>query len=113
MTRLDSNFTEADGTTPAGGTSTGIGFAIAWQKGPCPFVKVEPSGEMIQPARNGAFLIEVLEACRARLVAYQDSPYACVENAQALKNLETSIGNLKSRLNRRAKAGKLGTHAKD
>lgn len=108
MTILHNHFTEADGTTPAGGISTGVGYTIAWQNGPCP---IQEDGS--QPARNGAFLIEVLEACELRLEAYQASPFNCQENANALSDLGLSIHHLKSRLNRRKAAGTLGTHEKD
>mgnify|MGYP000170765328 CR=1 FL=1 len=104
---MDSNFTDDKGR-PAGGISTGIGYTIAWQTGPCP---IEADGS--QPGRNGAFLIEVLESCEARLGAYQDSEFACDENAEALFDLNNSIAALKSRLNRRKDAGTLGTHEKD
>lgn len=105
---LDKHFTEADGTTPAGGISTGVGYTIAWQTGPC---LIEDDGS--QPTRNGAFLIEVLEACEKRLQFYQASPFACAENAVALVNLNESIRCLKTRLSRRKDAGTLGTHEKD
>ena len=105
---LDTHFTEPDGSTPAGGISTGIGYTIAWQNGPCP---IEDDGS--QPTRNGAFLIEVLEACEKRLEAYQDSQFACAENSASLEHLCLSIRSLKSRLDRRKAAGTLGTHAPD
>lgn len=38
---------------PDGGQSYGIGFAICWQR-----------GSLQEQGRNGAYLIEVLEACR-------------------------------------------------
>lgn len=42
---------------PDGGQSYGIGFAIAWQR-----------GSIQEQGRNGAYLIEVLEACLDELV---------------------------------------------
>lgn len=88
---------------PAGGTSAGIGFTIAWQRGPCPTPE----------QRNGAFLIEVLESCAERLCFYQDSEFDCEENARALGALYRSIAALKERRDRRRDAGTLGTHEKD
>ena len=88
---------------PEGGCSSGVGYTISWQRGPC------PSPE----ARNGAFLIEVLESCEKRLAYYQSSEFACDENADALVFLAESIASLKSRLDRRRDAGTLGTHKPD
>lgn len=104
---MDNNFTNPHGR-PSGGISTGIGYTIAWQNGPCP---IEEDGS--QPCRNGAFLIEVLESCEARLKHYQESDFACVENATALEHLEDVIGYLKTRRDRRRDAGTLGTHEPD
>ncbi len=110
-TQHENHFTDNDGR-PAGGISTGIGYTIAWQNGPCPIIK-DVDGNDFQPERNGAFLIEVLEACRARLLAYQSGEFACVENSQALTDLEYSITHLETRRDRRKDAGTLGTHEKD
>ena len=107
MNRLDSNFTDAD-DRPAGGISTGVGYTIAWQNGPCPIMK-----DGSQPDRNGAFLIEVLESCEARLKHFQEGDFACAENAAALDYLEDVIGQLKTRRDRRRDAGTLGTHDPD
>ena len=57
-TQHESHFYDTDGK-PAGGISSGIGYTIGWQNGPC---LIHEDGS--QPDRNGAFLIEVLEACR-------------------------------------------------
>lgn len=99
---MDNNFHDKDGN-PAGGSSTGIGYTIAWQNGPCPNVD----------DRNGAFLIEVLESCYNRLAHYQDSRFACVENEAALVNLAACIYSLKMRRDRRTREGTLGTHEVD
>jgi len=50
---------------PDGGISDGPGFTVSWQRGPL----VLPDGTELP--RNGAFVEEVLGACRDRLVTYQ------------------------------------------
>lgn len=104
---IDAHFHDENGK-PAGGISSGPGYAIAWQNGPCP---IEPDGS--QPKRNGAFLIEVLEAGAKRLEFYQDGEFACEENADALANLQSAIQRLCTRRGRRKDTGTLGTHEKD
>jgi hypothetical protein len=81
-----------------GGISTGIGFTIAWQR-----------GGLNTAGRNGAFLIEVAQACQLQLQYYQNSKYACIENAEALRHLDEAITWLQARRDRRAVEGKLGT----
>lgn len=81
-----------------GGISTGIGFTIAWQRGP------------LTDGRNGAFLIEVLKSCRQQLIQYQLGKFACKENQEALDQLNQSIASLEKRAARRMAEGKLGTH---
>lgn len=95
---LNKNWLTDDGLHD-GGVSTGIGFTISWQRGP-----VHEEGD-----RNGAFLIEVLEACENQLKVYQDGKFVCEENADALEYLNKSIGRLKDRLNRRKEEGTLGS----
>lgn len=104
---IDAHFHDQDGK-PAGGISSGPGYAIGWQNGPCP---IEPDGS--QPKRNGAFLIEVLEAGQERLEFYQKGEFNCQENAAALHHLTRCIELLKERRDRRKDAGTLGTHEKD
>lgn len=107
MKSIHKNWNDSSGA-PDGGVSTGIGFTISWQRGPCP---LQPDGT--QPDRNGAFLIEVLEACEAQLIHYQSGKFNCHENADALDNVGRALKALRSRLNRRADGGKLGTHKPD
>ncbi len=98
MEPINRNWTDRNGL-PQGGVSTGVGFTIAWQRGP-----------LNEAGRNGAFLIEVLEACEHQLAYYQDSQFACEENAVALSHLNGAIAMLRSRRDRRATEGTLGTH---
>jgi hypothetical protein len=108
MEPINENWVKADGTHD-GGISTGIGFTIAWQRGP-----LDAAG------RNGAFLIEVLESCLHQLYRYQfadfdrtpEKPgkYACPENQEAINHLELGLEALKARRDRRQQEGTLGTH---
>lgn len=90
---------------PDGGVSTGIGYTIAWQRGP---LKIEN-----QDNRNGAFLIDVLEACKNQIDTYQDGPFACEENKRAQTHLYLCLQSLKARADRRHAEGALGTHKLD
>ncbi len=87
-----------DDCIPDGGTAYGEGFCISWQRG------------SLEKGRNGAFLIEVLEACKSQLMFYQNSKFPCEENQIALQHLEKCIAALESRIARRQMEGKLGTH---
>ena len=91
------NWTDEDGNHE-GGQSIGIGFTIAWQR-----------GSLNEMGRNGAFLIEVLEACQAQLEHYQLDKFACPENQDALSCVESAISHLQARRDRRQRVGMLGT----
>jgi hypothetical protein len=101
MTLINQNWTDEQGNHQ-GGVSTGIGYTIAWQRGP-----------LNVAGRNGAFLIEVLGSCRDQLAYYQGSSFACQENQSALDSLDKAIAYLMSRRDRRKEVGTLGTHVKD
>lgn len=91
------NWTDGEGDHQ-GGVSTGIGFTIAWQRGP-----------LNVAGRNGAFLIEVLESCRSQIEYFQGSKFACNENLEALENVNRAMDALRKRRDRRSEAGILGT----
>ena len=101
MEPINKNWTNEDGTHN-GGVSTGIGFTISWQRGP-----------LQEAGRNGAFLIEVLEACHSQLSYFQDSSYPSQENIGALEALKECVKHLESRRERRQAEGTLGTHQPD
>lgn len=96
---------------PAGGFVVGPGLNIEWQNGPTPRVK----GQLMDPPERtrGAFIEDVLEAARRRLQFYQDSPWACNENANALQHIEMAIADLESREKRRIAQGIAGTNELD
>ena len=87
-----------DDQTHDGGQSFGPGFCIAWQRGP-----------LMESGRNGAFLLDILRVCAARIIHYQAGKFACDENDVALEHLNQAIASLESRLSRRESEGKLGT----
>jgi hypothetical protein len=98
---INRNWSDEDGNHQ-GGISTGMGFTIAWQRGP-----------IKEGDRNGAFLLDVLGACRSQLEYYQEGKYSCVENAIALEHVLAAIDALESRKNRRNAEGVLGAHEPD
>jgi hypothetical protein len=100
MNPISQFWSTADGL-PDGGQSSGIGFSIAWQRGP------------LTGGRNGAFLIEVMEACLAQLIYYESTPFDSPENEQAREHLSRSIEILKARRDRRESQGILGEQIPD
>jgi hypothetical protein len=98
---IHTNWTNEDGTH-AGGISTGVGFTISWQR-----------GALNTAERNGAFLMEVLDACRHQLMYFQQSKFACEENLLALQHIDEAMFSLQSRRDRRQDQGTLGTHETD
>ena len=104
---INRNWTNEDGTHN-GGVSTGIGFTISWQRGAVHIP--DDSGERNENGRNGAFLLEVLDACRNQLEYFQDTYNPSEENEKALASLKECIGYLNARLERRKLEGTLGTH---
>lgn len=88
---------------PNGGVVTGKGLEIEWQKGP-----LGRGAERKEP--NGAFVETVIAAALQRLEFYQDSEFACSENASAIQNLKSALGVLEYRTMQRKAAGVEGTH---
>lgn len=94
-----------DAGRPAGGTTSGRGFAIEWQNGPL----VDPAtGERREP--TGAFVEDVIAAAVGRIRFYQESEFACRENALALTKLEEALHWLDHRTRDRERRGVEGTH---
>lgn len=90
---------------PAGGVSSGRGIAISWQNGP---LGRHGSKERKEP--NGAFVADVLEACRGRIEHFQEGKFACNENEQMLYHIKEAIALEKKRTQRRINEGTEGTH---
>jgi hypothetical protein len=87
---------------PLGGITKGRGIEIRWQKGP-----LGRGGERIEP--NGAFVEGVIAAALGRLKVYQDSKFACPENAQAILHLAAALKELEDRTAEREERGVGGT----
>ena len=92
---------------PAGGVSSGRGFAISWQNGP-----LGKADWHVEPEANGAFVEDVIQAVIGRLAFYQDSKFACMSNAKAIMALEQAAYELDQRTKDREKRGVEGTHEK-
>ena len=90
---------------PSGGTAFGPGFCISWQNGP--LGRPEDDG---YPRLNGAFVEGVLRAVLNRIYFYQNSKFACEENAKASQLISEALSILESRRNRRVSAGTYGTN---
>lgn len=89
---------------PAGGVAAGVGVSVTWQNGP-----LGRGADRIEP--NGAFVETVIAIAVDRLRFYQESRFACIENAVALGNLEAALRALENRTLRREALGVEGTHS--
>lgn len=87
---------------PFGGQASGTGFNINWQEGP---LVVE--GERQSP--NGAFVETILEVAKERLEFFQQSPFKCEENEEAIEAIADALFILNRRTSRRTDEGKEGT----
>jgi hypothetical protein len=90
---------------PHGGTFEATGIDISWQKGP-----LGRGEDRKKP--NGAFVETVIKAALQRIEWYQDSEFACSENASAIQNLKSALGVLEFRTMQREGAGVEGTHGR-
>ena len=79
-----------------------VHLAIRWQDGPV--------NRLAGEEPNGAFVEDVIDVCKRRLEFYQDSPFACEENAAAVDALDEALGYLLSRRKDRAERGVQGKH---
>lgn len=92
-----------DKGNPTGGYVKGVGLQIDWQKGP-----LGRGPDRVGP--NGAFVETVLAACVSRLKFYQDSGFACRENALAITKVEEALLWLDKRTRDREERKVEGTH---
>jgi len=97
-----SNFTDPD-LNPTGGSVRGTGLTIDWQDGP-----LGRGVERKEP--NGAFVETVIDAARQRIQFYQESKFACRENAIAITKLEEALLWLNKRTADREKRQVEGEH---
>lgn len=92
-----------DAGRPAGGVTTGTGFTISWQNGP-----LGRGSERKEP--NGAFVEDVIDAARDRLTFYENSPFNCEANRQAISHLTAALEILAARTADRERREVEGTH---
>lgn len=88
---------------PTGGGVRGTGLWIDWQHGP-----LGRGEERKEP--NGAFVETVIAAAKQRLEFYQESDFACQENADAIESLDEALRDLDSRTKSREEREVEGTH---
>ena len=105
---------ETEGGNPAGGFAKDIGqgpagypqelvrFLIIWQRGPID----REAGE----EANGALVEDVIDVCKRRLEFYQESPFACEQNARAIEHLKMALNYLLERRGDRRERGVEGKH---
>ena len=92
------------GGNPMGGSVNGRGIIIDWQNGP-----LGRGEDRIEP--NGAFVETVISAAIQRLGYYQESKFACEENAKAIISLTQALAFCESRTANREKREVEGTHS--
>lgn len=88
---------------PAGGTVRGVGMAIDWQNGP-----LGRGDDRQKP--NGAFVETVIAAAKQRIEYYQETGFACRENAIAITKLDEALMWLNKRTQDREARQVEGTH---
>lgn len=92
-----------EGKVVSGGTAHGNGFFIAWQDGPL-------GRDEDRVAPNGAFVEDIIDVCRDRLMAFQSSRLACPENQAAINALSAALAVLEDRTKAREDRGVEGTY---
>ena len=95
-----------------GGDAVGIGLRIDWQDGPLERER-NKDGELVAKdpsAVNGAMVEDVLDVVHRRLESYQESSFACGENAAAMGHVQDAMNALDIRRMRRDEAGVEGLH---
>jgi hypothetical protein len=103
---IEATNTIDDQGNPTGGEVRGVGIVIDWQDGPL------GRGDS-RKAPNGAFVEDVIDAARQRLVFYQEASagrFACPENAIAIHFLINALDALDSRTQERERREVEGTH---
>ena len=101
---FEQHWHDANGN-PAGGVTSGKGMCLSWQNGPLGRgeTRTEP---------NGCFVETVIAAVIGRLEFYQESPFACMANADAIAHLKSAADVLDARTREREARLVEGTHAR-
>lgn len=68
-------------------------------------------GPIKENGLNGIFMEDLMLMCVDRLEHFQDSEFACYENAEAIQGIMTAIKALRKRTNKRKERGVEGTSA--
>lgn len=92
-----------DRGNPSGGWARGPGISIEWQNGP-----LAVDGERREP--NGAFVETLIAITKERIEHYQQSKFACEDNATAISHLQHALEALEHRTIEREQRGVEGTH---
>lgn len=98
------NKKDAEGN-PTGGGVSGKGLSIFWQDGPR-----TPDAEGNLAPSNGAFVEDVIFAAIQRLSWFQESKYKTDENAEAAAFLNSALGALDRRRQKRIARQVEGKH---
>jgi len=77
---VTSQFITDEEGNPSGGKTEAIGIDINWQH-----------GVVSEGGHNGAFLEDVLEAARQRLLYFNESKFRCRENSLAITKIEEAL----------------------
>ena len=102
------NETDADGN-PAGG------YALDQQTSSRPprmqiYFQDGPVNREAGEGANGVFVEDLIEVAKIRLQFYQESAFACAENAEAIEHLKSAILALTRRRDDREARGVQGQH---
>lgn len=89
--------------SPAGGSTSGLGFCISWQNG-----GLGRGPDRSEP--NGAFVETIIAAAKGRLEHFQASGLSCEYNAVAIMHLERALEALDRRTKDREARDVEGTH---
>ncbi|ARV76902.1 hypothetical protein PHABIO_271 [Pseudomonas phage Phabio] len=68
------------------------------------------NGTIPEAGLNGVTAEDLLKVCREIFTCYQESKFACEENAEALEHINGALAAQAKRMERRAKEGTEGTH---
>lgn len=103
MGKFEAENKKDENGNPTGGSVHGTGLVIYWQDGP-----LGRGEDRKEP--NGAFTETVIAAVVQRIKFYQDSKFACPENADAVWYLECALNSLDRRTKSREAQAVEGTH---
>ena len=97
---VSSAFRQDEQGMPTGGKTWGPGFSIQWQ-----------NGLVEDDVQNGAFIEDVLEAARQRLLFFNEHPtFRCRENSLAITKIEEALQWLDWRTRQRVLGNVENTH---